>query len=79
MVIQGVKKLNLDKIKQKINSLKNKKLKVKVYIGRNKYEYYEGYIENTYNNIFTIKTTSGIKSFSYSDIAIKTLYLSEFK
>jgi uncharacterized protein Veg len=68
--------MNIDKIKQKIINLKSKKLNIKVYIGRNKYEYYEGEIENIYNNIFTIKTNKGIKSFSYADVATKIVNLS---
>ena len=68
--------MNIDKIKQKIINLKSKKLNIKVYIGRNKYEYYEGEIDNIYNNIFTIKTNKGIKSFSYADVATKIVNLS---
>lgn len=69
--------MNIDKIKNKINDLKNSKLNVKVYIGRNKYEYYEGEIEKTYNNIFTINTNKGIKSFSYADVATKIVVLNK--
>ncbi len=68
--------MNIDKIKQKVINLKNQKLNIKVYIGRNKYEYYEGEIDNIYNNIFTIKTNKGIKSFSYADVATKIVILS---
>lgn len=69
--------MNIDKIKNKIKELLNTKLNIKVYIGRNKYEYYEGMIENIYNNIFTIKTNKGIKSFSYADVATKVVVLSK--
>lgn len=65
-------------IKNNINKLIGKKLKIKIYIGRNKYEYYEGYIRKLYENIFTIETNKGIKSFSYSDIATKTVILTAF-
>ena len=64
-----------------INNLKeflNLKLKILVFLGRNKYEYYEGLIDKMYDNIFTIKTETGIKSFSYSDIATKTIVISKF-
>ena len=71
--------MNIDKIKLKLKELLYEKLKVKVYIGRNKYEYYEGIIDKLYDNIFTLKTNKGIKSFSYSDIATKTIVLSKFK
>lgn len=70
--------MNINLIKNKIKELKNEKLKIKVYIGRNKYEYYEGIINQIYDNIFTIMTNKGIKSFSYSDVATKVVALSKF-
>lgn len=70
--------MNINLIKNKIKELKNEKLKIKVYIGRNKYEYYEGIINQIYDNIFTIMTNKGIKSFSYSDVATKVVVLSKF-
>ena len=70
--------MNINIIKSKVKELIGIKLKVKVYIGRNKYEYYEGKLENMYDNIFTIKTNKGIKSFSYSDVATKVVTLSKF-
>ena len=70
--------MNIDKIKLKVKELLNEKLNVKVYIGRNKYEYYEGTIDKIYNNIFTIETNKGIKSFSYADVATKIVVLSTF-
>lgn len=69
--------MNIDKIKLKVKELLNEKLNIKVYIGRNKYEYYEGTIDKIYNNIFTIKTNKGIKSFSYADVATKIVVLSK--
>ena len=69
--------MNIDKIKLKVKELSNEKLNLKVYIGRNKYEYYEGIIDKIYNNIFTIKTNKGIKSFSYADVATKIVVLSK--
>lgn len=69
--------MNIDKIKLKVKELLNEKLNIKVYIGRNKYEYYEGAIDKVYNNIFTIKTNKGIKSFSYADVATKIVVLSK--
>lgn len=70
--------MNINLIKNKIKELKEEKLKIKVYIGRNKYEYYEGTINKIYDNIFTIMTNKGIKSFSYSDVATKIVVLSKF-
>ena len=69
--------MNIDKIKNKIKELQKEKLKIKVYLGRNKYEYYELYIEKMYPNIISIKTNKGIKSFSYSDIATKAVILTK--
>ena len=70
--------MNIDKIKNKILEVKNEKLKIKVNIGRNKYEYYEGIIKDIYPNLFTVLTDKGIKSWTYSDVATKTVILSKF-
>ena len=48
--------MNIKKVKNDILELKDTKLKIKVNIGRNKHEYYEGIIEKLYNNLFTVKT-----------------------
>ena len=63
-------------IKKKIESLKGKKIKVLVDVGRNKSEIYEGLVLDTYKNIWTFKTETDIKSFSYSDILINSVVLS---
>lgn len=63
-------------IKKKIESLKGKKIKVWVDIGRNKSETYEGFVLDTYKNIWTFKTKTDVKSFSYSDILINSVVLS---
>ena len=70
--------MNINKIKNKIESLKNSKLKLKVNLGRNKYEYYEGKIEEIYQNIFMVKTDKGLKSFTYADIATRAVIISKF-
>ncbi len=70
--------MNINIIKSKIIELKNHKLKVKVYIGRNKYEYFEGYIDKIHPNLFTVMTNVGIKSFTYSDVLTKVVILSKF-
>lgn len=67
--------MNINKIKEKIIKLKNNKIKIKVYLGRNKYEYYIGQIEKIYPNIFSVKTDKGIKTFSFSDVAISVVVL----
>jgi uncharacterized protein Veg len=63
-------------IKKKIESLKGKKIKVWVDVGRNKSETYEGFVLDTYKNIWTFRTKTDIKSFSYSDILINSVVLS---
>lgn len=65
-------------IKNKIENLKNTKLKIKVNLGRNKYEYLEGKILQIHPNIFTVMTNKGIKSFSYSDVATKAIIIGKF-
>lgn len=70
--------MNINIIKDKIKELKDYKLKIRVNIGRNKSEYLEGYIDKIYNNIFTLNTNKGIKSFSYSDVATKAVIISKF-
>ncbi len=66
----------IQKIKEDLKSKKNKYIKIKVDVGRNKYEEYEGYVDELYENIWTFKTSSDIKSFSYKDILIKSVILS---
>lgn len=70
--------MNINLIKTKILELKNCKLKIKVNAGRNKYEYYEGYIAKVYPNIFVIDTDQGKKSFTYSDVLTKIVTLTKF-
>ncbi len=70
--------MNIDLIKKKVDSLKDYKLKIKINLGRNKYEYLEGKIMKIHPNIFTIMTNKGIRSFSYSDIATKAVVIGKF-
>ena len=71
--------MNINVIKNKIVELKDEKLKIKVNLGRNKYEYLEGKILKIHSNIFTVLTNKGIKSFSYSDVATKAVIIGKFK
>ena len=59
--------MNIDLVKKKIESNINKEVIVTVYGMRNKINKYEGVLYKTYNNIFSIKTSNGEKSFSYND------------
>ena len=63
-------------IKEKLEKLKSKNIKLCVDVGRNKYESYEGVILDTYKNIWTFKTETDIKSFCYSDILINSVVIS---
>jgi len=63
-------------IKKKIKELKGKNITLLVDVGRNKNETYEGYILNTYDNIWTFKTQTYVKSFSYSDLLINNVVIS---
>ena len=65
----------LDLIKKKIELLKGRMIKIKVNEGRNKFVYYNGYIDNLYPSIFTIKTIlygeERTISFSYVNVLSK--------
>ena len=65
--------MNIKRIKEKIELLKNKKIKLKVNGARNQIEEFEGIITETYNYIFIVETNNIKKSFSYSDILINNL------
>lgn len=66
----------LSEIKKKIETLKGKSITIWVDIGRNKSETYEGYVLDTYKNIWTFKTATDVKSFGYSDILINSVVIS---
>ena len=70
--------MNINIIKNKIINLKNTKLKIKINLGRNKYEYLEGVIDKIHSNLFTVKTNKGIKTFTYSDIITKAVVINKF-
>ena len=59
--------MNIDIVKNRINNNLNKKVRITVYGLRNKISRYEGILYKTYNNIFSIMTEDGEKSFSYND------------
>ena len=70
--------MNINIIKNRIRELKKSKLKLKVNLGRNKWEYFEGYIDKIHNNLFTVNTNKGIKSFTYSDVITNVVIISKF-
>ena len=65
--------MNIKRIKEKIEKLKNKKIKFKINGSRNQIEEFEGIIIEIYNYIFIVETNNTKKSFSYSDILINNL------
>lgn len=70
--------MNIDLVRQKIESNLNKKVMVSVYGLRNKVSRYEGILYKTYPNIFSIISDGAEKSFSYNeyitgDVKIKFL------
>lgn len=65
--------MNITEIKRKLELLNNKKVIVKVNLGRNKHEKYIGTIDKLYPYLFTIKMENKIKSFSYVDVLTKEI------
>jgi len=67
--------MTINKIKELVEKNKGKNVEVKLNIGRNKYEYFNGVIKETYPFLFTIEKENELKSFSYSDVLTKTLIM----
>ncbi|MEG2351124.1 MAG: Veg family protein [Bacilli bacterium] len=65
----------MDRIRLKVASLKGKKIKIIIDVGRNKIEEYDGFVLDTYKHIWTFKTDTDIKSFAYKDILINSVVL----
>lgn len=70
--------MNIELVKKDVIKYMNCRIKIKVYLGRNKYEYYEGRISKLHSNLFVVETNKGLKTFSYSDIASKQVVISKF-
>ena len=60
--------MNLNIIKEKINSNIGKNVIISVYGLRNRVNKYEGILYKTYPNIFTILINNEEKSFNYRDV-----------
>ena len=69
--------MNILQIKRNLENLDNKKIVVKVNLGRNKHEKYIGTIDKMYPSLFTLKTENNIKSFSYVDLLTKEISITE--
>ncbi len=59
--------MNINLVREKINSNINKRVIITVYGMRNKITRYEGILYKTYPNIFSILDNNVEKSFSYND------------
>ena len=78
MITSMVSKESLTKVKNDIEAYKGQKIFLKCNVGRNKSEYKEGVLTNTYSNVFNIldeKTSSNI-SYSYTDLLTNNLEVS---
>ena len=67
--------MNIDIIKDGMSDKIGRRVVITERGSRNKKFIYEGYIYKMYPNIFSIMTRNGEKTFSYSDIASKTIYI----
>ena len=71
--------MNIDKVKNKINSYKGQKLQFRFNGSRNQIEEFSATIIDTYSSIFTVRLidSSLVKSYSYSDVLIRKLVVTE--
>lgn len=67
----------IKEIKKKVEKIKGKNIKISVDVGRNKRETYEGVILETYQNVWTFKTSVDVKSFGYNDILTNSVVIIE--
>lgn len=67
--------MNIDIIKENIRLKLGRKVMITERGMRNRKQIYEGIIYKMYPNIFSIMTKTGEKTFSYSDVATKTLLI----
>ena len=67
--------INVTKVKENLNGLKGKKIKIRYNLGRNKYESYNVVVKELYDYVFTVLITDLelVKSFSYADVISKLI------
>lgn len=68
--------MNIEKIKEKLESYKGKTINFRFNGSRNQIEEFQGVIENIYKYVFTIKLKNNDsirKSFSYADVLTDSL------
>lgn len=74
--------MNIQKIKDNLETKKGKKINFKFNGSRNQIEEFSGIIENTYNYIFLVKVDNDnetIRSFAYTDILMESLEILDDK
>lgn len=71
--------MNIEKVKSKIRSYKGQTMQFRFNGSRNQIEEFSATIVDTYPSIFVVclENTMQIKSFSYSDVLIKKLVLTQ--
>ena len=71
--------MNIEKVRNKINSYKGQIMQFRFNGSRNQIEEFSATIIDTYPSIFVVRleNTMQIKSFSYSDVLIKKLVLTQ--
>ena len=68
--------MNIREIRRYLKYKVGSNIVIVYYGSRNKKEKYNGIIDKTYDNVFTIKIENGnIKCFSYNDILTKTIQI----
>lgn len=65
--------MTLYEIKKDLSNHIGSEVKIKYNLGRNKYENYKATIKELYDYVFVVENEYGTKSFSYSDVMIKTI------
>lgn len=67
----------IDEVKRRIGLVIGKPLSFKINRGRNKFVSFDGYIENAYPAIFTVRTDKEgedpLQSYSYNDVLTKNV------
>ena len=71
--------MNIEKVKNKISSYKGQTLSFQFNGSRNQIEKFEATVVGIYPSIFIVRVedSSQVKSFSYNDVLIKKLVMSE--
>ena len=69
--------MNINVIREKIESNLGKEVFIRYNLGRNKIEKYNAKIKEIYNYVFVVEVlnTNEVKSFTYSDIITNTIKL----